>query len=368
MQHAPTSAASTVLSIVVPCFNEEEVLRETGRRLLALRAALVAKGKISPRSDIVFVDDGSRDATWYLIDGWVRDGSPVTGIKLSRNCGHQNALLAGLSCSRADAVVTIDADLQDDENAIERMLDAYLQGCEVVYGVRARRDCDTWFKRATARAFYRFMSALGVPTVFDHADYRLMSQRAIQYLQRFGEVNLFLRGVVPLLGLRSCVVHYDRRSRQAGESKYPLRRMIEFALDGITSFSTAPLRAITVIGMGLSLACVGLAAWALFIRFTSADAVPGWTSTILPIFFLGGVQLFCIGVLGEYVGKIYMESKKRPRFLIETVARQEGSSAILLHGRAASKRKPRPHSSRQDRVGHRRWIPDSVGGTVAGPK
>lgn len=323
MPHALTSPPATVLSIVVPCFNEEEVLLETCKRLCALRAALVARRKIAPASEIVFVDDGSRDATWRLIQAWVAEGAPVTGIKLSRNCGHQNALLAGLSCARGDAVVTIDADLQDDEAAIEAMVDAYHQGCEVVYGVRSRRDCDTWFKRATARGFYRVMSALGVPTVYDHADYRLLSRQAVRDLERFSEVNLFLRGVVPLLGRRSCVVHYDRRPRLAGESKYPLRKMIEFALNGITSFSTAPLRAITLLGFTVSLGCVLLAAWALVVRFTSADAVPGWASTILPIYFLGGVQLFCAGVLGEYVGKIYLESKKRPRFLVETIARRD---------------------------------------------
>ncbi|MBK0394018.1 glycosyltransferase family 2 protein [Ramlibacter algicola] len=357
-------AASTILSIVVPCFNEQDVLCETCSRLLAVRAALVAKAKISPRSHIVFVDDGSRDSTWQLIEAWVQGGSPVTGVKLSRNCGHQNALLAGMSCSRADAVVTIDADLQDDETAIERMVDAYLQGCEVVYGVRARRDSDSWFKRVTARGFYRLLSALGVPTVFDHADYRLLGRRAIDYLQRFGEINLFLRGVVPLLGLRSCAVHYDRRPRRAGVSKYPLRRMIEFALDGITSFSIAPLRAITVVGMGLSLACVGLAGWALAVRLTLAEAVPGWASTILPIFFLGGVQLFCVGMLGEYIGKIYMESKKRPRYLIETVAKPEG----LQRRAGAAKRKSRPHGARPIRIDHRRWLPETVADTLAGPK
>ena len=314
--------ASTMLSIVVPCFNEEEVLCETLSRLAVLRDRLIAAGKISPRSEILFVDDGSRDGTWDLIEGWVRAAAPVVGVKLSRNCGHQNALLAGLSSASGDAVITIDADLQDDEDAIERMLDAFHAGHEVVYGVRANRDCDTWFKRATARGFYRMMSALGVNTVFDHADYRLLSQRAVQYLQQFSEVNLFLRGVVPLLGLRSTVVRYDRRARFAGESKYPLRRMLEFAWNGVTSFSTAPLRAIALVGCALSAACLLLAAWALFVKFTSPAAVPGWASTILPIYFLGGVQLFCAGVLGEYVGKIYLEIKRRPRFLIERLASQ----------------------------------------------
>jgi glycosyltransferase involved in cell wall biosynthesis len=233
-------------------------------------------------------------------------------------------LLAGLSSAKGEAVVTIDADLQDDEGAIERMIDAFHEGNEVVYGVRARRDTDTWFKRTTARAFYRLMGALGVKTVHDHADYRLLSQRAVKYLGQFNEVNLFLRGVVPLLGLRSATVYYDRRARFAGESKYPLGKMLEFALNGITSFSTAPLRAITLLGFLVSFGCVVFAAWALLVKL-GGDAVPGWASTTLPIYFLGGVQLFCAGVLGEYVGKIYMEIKRRPRFLIERVAEHRQS-------------------------------------------
>ena len=333
------------ISIVVPCFNEESVLRETYRRLAALRASLIASQKISQRSDIVFVDDGSRDQTWRIIESWVREGAPVVGVKLSRNCGHQNALLAGLSSAKGEAVITIDADLQDDEAAIERMVDAYHEGYEVVYGVRATRDTDTWFKRTTARGFYRLMNALGVKTVSDHADYRLLSQRAIAHLCQFREVHLFLRGVVPLLGLRSTVVRYDRRSRFAGESKYPLGKMVEFAVNGITSFSVAPLRAIAVLGFAMALACVLFAAWAVAVKLLSADAVPGWASTILPIYFLGGVQLFCAGVMGEYVGKIYMEVKKRPRFLVETIAErrpanesdrtsyQPRARALSTHGR-----------------------------------
>lgn len=324
----------TVLSVVVPCFNEEAVLRDTCAQLFALREQLIAKGKISSRSEILFVDDGSHDHTWSFIDAWVRDGEPVAGVKLSRNCGHQNALLAGLSAAKGDAVITIDADLQDDETAIEQMIDAFHEGNEVVYGVRAKRDADTWFKRTTARAFYRAMTELGVQTVPDHADYRLLSQRAVKYLGKFEEVNLFLRGVVPLLGLRSAIVHYDRRARSAGESKYPLRKMIEFALNGITSFSTAPLRAITLLGFTVSLACLCLSGWAFFVKLTYGNAVPGWASTILPIYFLGGIQLFCVGVLGEYVGKIYMEIKKRPRFLIEKVARQRRSPSFVLERRA----------------------------------
>jgi polyisoprenyl-phosphate glycosyltransferase len=328
---------ATTISIVVPCFNEEAVLRQTYASLSALRERLLAHGAISGRSEIVFVDDGSRDGTWDIISGWVQEGEPVLGVKLSRNCGHQNALLAGLRASSGEAVVTIDADLQDDEGAIESMIAAYHDGSEVVYGVRSRRDADTWFKRTSARCFYRLMAALGVNTVFDHADYRLLSRRAIGYLEQFSEVNLFLRGIVPLLGLRSSVVRYERRARCAGESKYPLLKMLEFALNGITSFSVRPLRMITLIGFAVSVACAALAAWTLLAKLLTDNTVPGWASTILPIYFLGGVQLFCAGVLGEYVGKIYVEVKKRPRFLIEQVARPNRAPAFPV------KTEPRAH-------------------------
>jgi len=331
------------ISIVVPCFNEEAVLFDTLATLTGVLDRLLSIGKISPRSRIVFVDDGSRDRTWDIIEAWVGVGKPVVGVKLSRNCGHQNALLAGLASAKGDVVITIDADLQDDEAAIEKMIDAYLDGCEVVYGVRSNRDSDTWFKRTTAHGFYKLMDRLGVHTVFDHADYRLMTQRAIRYLQQFEEANMFLRGVVPLLGLRSAIVHYERRPRLAGESKYPLSKMLEFALNGITSFSVKPLRLITTLGFAVCLVCLLLSGWAISVRLMSTDAVPGWASTILPIYFLGGVQLFCLGVLGEYTGKIYLESKKRPRFFVERVTGQESESrtarrrpGISLHRRVRS--------------------------------
>lgn len=343
--NALSTPRPAALSIVVPCFNEDAVLEESFARLCTLRAQLIGKGKISHLSEIIFVDDGSRDTTWKMIESWVREGAPAVGVKLSRNCGHQNALLAGLSCAKGDAVITIDADLQDDERAIEQMMDAFHQGNEVVYGVRARRDADTWFKRTTARTFYRAMKALGVQTVFDHADYRLLSQRAVRFLEQFDEVNLFLRGVVPLLGLRSTIVHYDRRARFAGESKYPIGKMLEFALNGITSFSVAPLRAITLLGFLVAAVCVLFGGWALAVKLTSANAVPGWASTILPIYFLGGVQLFCAGVLGEYVGKIYMEIKRRPRFLIERIAehdRKAGFDVKRDQRQAAARRESPP--------------------------
>lgn len=328
------SSQPPLLSIVVPCFNEEAVLAETHARLSVVLARLAAVGKVSRDSELVFVDDGSRDATWAMISRWARSGSHVTGVKLSRNCGHQNALLAGMNAAKGDAVVTIDADLQDDETAIGPMVDAFRDGHEIVYGVRCARDCDTWFKRHTARGFYRLMGRLGVKTVFDHADYRLMSRRAVRELAGFQEVHLFLRGIVPLLGLRSTTVHYERRERFAGESKYPLRRMIEFALNGVTSFSIAPLRAISALGLAVAFACAGFAAWAVAAKILG-DAVPGWASTILPIYFLGGVQLFCIGVLGEYIGRIYMEAKRRPRYFVEqtvkATARAESAVPRAVH-------------------------------------
>lgn len=259
---------------------------------------------------------------------------------------HQNALLAGLTAARGDAVVTIDADLQDDEAAIAGMLDAFEAGSEVIYGVRSKRTADTWFKRVSAHAFYRAMALLGVQTVYDHADYRLLSRRAVGCLLQFQEVNLFLRGVVPLLGLRSAVVHYDRRARAAGESKYPPRKMLEFAWNGVTSFSVAPLRAITFLGFGVSLACVALAGWAFLVKLTVPGAVPGWASTILPIYFLGGVQLFCVGVVGEYLGKIYLEVKRRPRFLIEQIARQDESGEAVESRQRLRKPAIRGHRSR----------------------
>lgn len=349
----PAHAAASIppaLSIVVPCFNEEAALPDTFERLERLRRRLVAAGRISPRSDIVLVDDGSRDRTWDLITALARNGGPVVGIKLSRNCGHQNALLAGMESAAGDAIVTIDADLQDDENAIEAMVDAYLDGHEVVYGVRARRDSDTWFKRSTARAFYKLMASLGVRTVHDHADYRLLSRRAVRCLEQFSEANLFLRGVVPLIGLRSTVVEYDRRPRLAGESKYPLRKMLEFALGGITSFSVAPLRAITFLGFAVSFACILLATWALAAKLFTSSAVPGWASTILPIYFLGGVQLFCVGVLGEYVGKIYTETKRRPRFLVERVEQARRPAKDAGAAPRAGSRVRKPGHARGSRV------------------
>jgi len=309
----------TVLSIVVPCYNEQEALPETSRQLLALRSRLVAAGKITDESRLVLVDDGSRDRTWAMIEEYAASGLPVVGLKLSRNRGHQNALLAGLFAARGDAIVSVDADLQDDVNAIEAMVDHYRQGCDVVYGVRSSRQTDTAFKRLTARGFYWLMQRLGAQTVRDHADYRLMSRRAIEALREYGETNLYLRGIIPLLGFRSATVEYARQARIAGESKYPLRRMMSLALNAITSFSIVPLRLISAIGFLVFVASLFVLAWTLWVALFTDRALPGWASITLPIYFLGGIQLLSLGVIGEYLGKLYVEAKRRPRYVVEQI-------------------------------------------------
>jgi len=308
------------LGIVVPCYNELEVLPETCKRLTALLQKLTDAGKVEAGSRIFCVDDGSKDGTWALIESLAAANPRVAGIKLSRNRGHQNAVLAGLFTADGDALVSIDADLQDDVNAIEEMVDKCLAGAEVVYGVRRQRTTDTYFKRASAEGFYRLIAALGAESVFNHADYRLMSRRAIECLKQYSEVNLFLRGIVPLIGFRSEIVYYDRSERFAGESKYPLRKMIALALDAITSFSVIPLRLITMLGFLIFIGSMGVTAWALWIKLFTTNAVPGWTSIVIPMYFLGGIQIFCIGMLGEYLGKTYAEVKARPRFFIEATA------------------------------------------------
>ena len=300
------------LSIVVPCYNEADVFPETLRQLDALLGTLKGQGRISAASSIFFVDDGSRDQTWPLIVGAVDAGRPVAGVRLSRNRGHQTALLAGLEASDGDAVVSIDADLQDDVAAIDEMLAKFEQGADIVYGVRRSRESDSTLKRGSARAFYRLLGMLGVETVPDHADFRLMSRRAVNALAEFEEVNLYLRGMIPLLGFRSEIVFYDRKERFAGESKYPLRRMIGLAVNAITSFSIMPLRLISALGLLVSLATLVLAVWILLAAVAHTQLVPGWASTVLPVYFLGGVQLISIGIIGEYIGKIYLESKHRP--------------------------------------------------------
>lgn len=305
------------LGIVVPCYNEEEVLPETARRLLALHSDLVSAHKIDTESKIYFVDDGSKDRTWQLIEELSEKNANISGIKLARNCGHQHALLAGLFTAEGDALVSIDADLQDDISVIKKMVDDFHKGVHIVYGVRQQRDTDSFMKRATAQSFYRLMKLLGAESIYNHADYRLMSRRAIEELKQFKEVNLFLRGLVPLIGFRSSVAYYDRTERFAGESKYPLKRMIGLALDAITSFSIVPLRLITLTGFLVFFATILIILWALYVRIFTTEAVPGWASTVLPIYFISGIQILCIGVIGEYLGKIYREVKERPRYIIE---------------------------------------------------
>jgi glycosyltransferase involved in cell wall biosynthesis len=307
----------TRLAIVVPCYNEEVVLPETARRLLALLADLRVRGEVGEGSALYFVDDGSRDGTWPFIEALAAAEPQVHGIKLSHNRGHQNALLAGLFNVPGDAVISLDADLQDDPEAMRGMLIAHRAGAEVVYGVRRGRAADTIFKRATAEGYYWVLGQLGVEVMFNHADYRLLSRRVIDALAQYGERNLFLRGIVPQLGFDSAVVHYDRSERFAGETKYPLKKMLAFALEGVTSFSAAPLRAITLFGLCVSVLSFAGGIWTLWEKLVNDTGIPGWASTLVPMFFLGGIQLLSLGVIGEYVAKIYMESKGRPRYIID---------------------------------------------------
>lgn len=309
-----------LLAIVVPCFDEEEVLPSTSAELLDLLRRLIDAKTVDANSFVCFVDDGSRDRTWALIEALAAEHPSISGISLSRNRGHQNALMAGLMTVDADVVVSLDADLQDDPQAIVEMLHAYAQGAEIVYGVRSNRDADSRLKRGTARAFYRLLAACGVETVYDHADYRLMSRRAIRQLREYREANLYLRGLVPLLGLRTATVGFVRRSRAAGTSKYPLRKMLSLAWEAVTSFSVTPLRWVTATGFLIFLGSLATSTWILWERFATDDAVPGWASTTLPMFLLGGIQMLGIGIVGEYLGKIYLETKHRPRYFVERAA------------------------------------------------
>lgn len=312
------------LYIVVPCYKEEAVLPETARRLKEKLRALEKAGHISRESRVLFVDDGSADRTWEIIARLHEEDETFSGLKLSRNRGHQNALLAGLShaAEHADVIISMDADLQDDIGAVDRMLEKYREGCEVVYGVRSSREKDTFFKRATAQGFYRFMQMMGVDIVYNHADYRLLSRRAAQALMSFTEVNLFLRGLVPLVGFKSDVVTYERGERFAGESKYPLKKMIAFALDGITSFSIKPIRMILTLGVVIFIISVLMLIYSLVSKLWG-QTVSGWTSLVCSIWALGGIQMISLGVIGEYIGKIYNETKRRPRFIVETVLDEE---------------------------------------------
>lgn len=305
------------LTIVAPCYNEEEVLRETTKQLSALVDRMIAAKKIDS-CDIVYIDDGSRDATWSIIEELQTSNKYVHGIKLAHNVGHQNALWAGLEqrVDQCDAIVSIDADLQDDIEAILQMVDAYHDGCEVVFGVRKERKTDTFFKRQTALGFYRLMQRMGVDIVFNHADFRLTSQRVTRELMEYPERNMFLRGMVKGLGYKTKEVYYDRKERFAGESKYPLRKMINFALDGITSFSVQPLRLITSFGFVVVFLSIVAGVYAL-VAYLTGTAVAGWTSMLISIWFIGGAILLSMGVIGEYIGKIYKEVKRRPRYHVE---------------------------------------------------
>ena len=306
------------LYMVVPCYNEQEVLPETANQLKAKYSALMEQGLISRESRIVFVNDGSKDRTWSIIQELHRtEPQFFSGIDLAHNSGHQNAVLAGLMTVKdlCDMCITMDADLQDDINTIDEMVKKYYEGNQVVYGVRSARDTDTFFKKTTAEGFYKFMKAMGTDVIYNHADFRLMSSRVLQELANFKEVNLFLRGMVPLIGFQNCKVYYERHERAAGKSKYPLKRMLSFAVNGITSFSTKPLKLIT--GLGLIMSAVSIIAfiWA-FITKIVGFTEHGWSSTMCSIWLIGGLQLFCLGIIGEYIGKIYAEVKQRPRYIV----------------------------------------------------
>lgn len=307
-----------VLYLVIPCYNEEEVLSETAVRLKEKLHGLMEQGRIDPKSRIIFVNDGSRDRTWEIIRELHEQDRIFGGINLSRNRGHQNALLAGLMTVKecADMVISMDADLQDDIDAVDAMIDKYMEGTDIVYGVRSSRKKDTFFKKATAEGFYKIMNAMGANTVFNHADYRLMSRRSLEGLAQYGEVNLFLRGIVPMIGYSADVVYYERGERFAGESKYPLGKMLSLAVEGLTSLSTKPLRMITGLGFFIFIVSIGMLIYSLVRHFTGATIV-GWTTLMVSVWAIGGLILLSLGVVGEYIGKIYLETKARPRFIIE---------------------------------------------------
>lgn len=307
-----------VLYLVIPCYNEEEVLPETSKRLTAKLGAMIEMGLISEDSKIVFVNDGSKDHTWQLIRQYHEENPMIQGINLSRNKGHQSALLAGLMTVKeyCDMAISMDADLQDDVDAIDQFVEKYYEGCEVVYGVRSERKTDSFFKRASAQSFYKLMLHMGVEIVYNHADYRLMSRRALDEMEGFKEVNLFLRGIVPLIGFQSGVVTYERHERFAGESKYALKKMLNFAFDGITSFSVKPIRMVTTLGIIIFAISILMLIYFL-ITWCIGWTVPGWTSIVVSVWAIGGLQLLAIGIIGEYIGKIYMETKARPKFIVQ---------------------------------------------------
>ncbi len=306
------------LFCVIPCYNEQEVLSETSKRLKEKLLSLIDRGLISKNSRVLFVNDGSKDSTWEIIEKLHSEDELFQGVKLSKNMGHQNALLAGLMVAKdlCDMAISMDSDLQDDINAIDEMIEKFNAGADIVYGVRSKRATDTFFKRATAEGYYKVMNGLGAGTVYNHADYRLMSQRALEALAEFKEVNLFLRGIVPMIGFKSEVVYYERAERFAGESKYPFRKMMSFAIEGITSLSTKPIKMITELGFFIFLVSIAVFIYSL-VRYFTGHTIPGWTTTVLSVWAIGGLIMISLGVIGEYIGKIYLETKERPRFIIE---------------------------------------------------
>ncbi len=311
---------SNILYVVVPCYNESEVLKETTKRLTEKLTQMIKDKHIDKKSKIMYVNDGSKDSTWELITKFNQENNLVTGVNLSKNRGHQNALLAGLMTAKeyADIVISMDADLQDDIEVMDQMVSEYLEGSAIVYGVRNSRKKDTGFKKHTAQMFYKLMKLLGVDVIYNHADYRLLSKRVLEELANYKEVNLFLRGIIPLIGFKSSIVTYERHERFAGVSKYPLKKMINFAIEGILSFSVKPLRIITLSGFFISLISFLFLLYVVIGHFITGN-VAGWTTIVTLICFFGGFQIFCIGVIGEYIGKIYSETKQRPRYIIEEV-------------------------------------------------
>lgn len=315
------------LYMVIPCYNEQEVLHETARQLKEKMESLKSRNMISDKSRIVFVNDGSKDNTWSIIEELHQSDSIFRGIKLSRNKGHQNALMAGLMTvkNECDAAISLDADLQDDINAIDAMVEKFREGCDIVYGVRSARKTDTFFKKFTAESFYKIMEKMGVEVTYNHADYRLMSKRALDALEQFKEVNLFLRGIVPMIGYKTDCVYYERKERFAGESKYPLKKMIAFAMEGITSLSVKPIGMITALGVGIFTISIIMLIYFL-VRHFIGQTVEGWTSLAVSVWAIGGLQLLAIGIIGEYIGKIYLETKARPKFIIEKYLKDENDS------------------------------------------
>lgn len=314
----------TKLYLAIPCYNEEEVLPDSAQKLLKKYDDLYASGKITEDSRIIFIDDGSKDKTWEIIERLHEEDKRFGGIKMSRNRGHQNALLGGLMTLRdkCDAVISLDADLQDDIDAIDKMVEQYENGYDVVYGVRSSREKDSFFKRFTAEGYYKVLDKMGAKIVFNHADFRLMSARALESFSEFHEVNIFLRGLVPMVGYKSTIVEYERKERLAGESKYPLKKMLALAWEGITSLSVKPLRFITAMGIIAFMVSIGMLIYFL-VRFFTGHTVAGWASLAVSIWALGGLQLLSMGILGEYLGKIYLESKHRPRFIVDTYLNDE---------------------------------------------